>query len=167
MERFHPDGTSRSRPAPAFEPLYRRSHLVRFVVHRILGYDSKFMRAWGEPQRVAWAAQLSLLEVIDRYRALAGEHGFGFRVLVHPTSRDIECHQLPFFKPFFGLLRDRAVDHWDLTPGFTAALGHLELEDYAWPIDRHFKQRGYAVFAEEAEKALLGSGLLTDLVSTR
>ncbi len=167
MERFHPDGTTHSRSGPAFEPLYRRSQLVRFVVHRVLGYDFRFLRGWGRPQKLAWEAQLTILEVIDQFRALGSEHGFAFRVLVHPTTRDVATGSHPFFKRFLALLQDRGIDHWDLTPALGHALAGLEYDQYAWPIDKHFNAFGYSVFAAETEKALLDSGLLPPASSPR
>lgn len=156
-ERFLPDGTSRARPAPWFEPFYRVSHLVRLVVHQ--SYDWRMVRK-ATAAAANRDAEARIVELLERAQALGRREGFTIWVGVHPTPDEVHAHTRPFSQSFFGELRARGIPAADLSPGMETALGDLALTDYSWPVDRHYNARGYGVLAELVERELAEAELL-------
>jgi len=156
-ERFLPDGTSRARPAPWFEPFYRVSHLVRLVVHQ--SYDWRMVRK-ATAAAANRDAEARIVELLERAQALGRREGFTIWVGVHPTPDEVHAHTRPFSQSFFGELRARGIPAADLSPDMETALGDLALTDYSWPVDRHYNARGYGVLAELVERELAEAELL-------
>ncbi|MEZ5312614.1 MAG: GDSL-type esterase/lipase family protein [Thermoanaerobaculia bacterium] len=162
LERFHADGTTHARPAPWFEPLYRRSHLVRLAVHT--RYDWRMM-PYSRTQRLDGEAQGKLVRLFTGARSLGKESGFDLWVGVHPTPDDVLGRKRPFSPAFFRALDESGVPHGDLGPGMEQAFAGLARGDFSWEIDRHYNARGYAVMAELVLGALEESGVLERLVA--
>lgn len=147
MERFHDDGTTRGRPRPRGLGAYRHSHLARWFLHTVAGLDRRTF-TYDLPARVAWDAQLAIVESLQVLADLGERHGFDLLVLVHPVPRMLDRQQLGFFQAFFDTLHERGIEVRDLSQPLIDALAGMRYEEFAWPVDSHFNARGYAVMAE-------------------
>lgn len=160
LERFRSDGTTGGRPRPRSFVFYRDSHLARWSLHAFGGLDRPTV-AFGPPGRKSWEAQSAWVEACAEIAGLRVEQPFEFLVLVHPTPSEIPFRQTAFFQAFFDRLAERGIAAADLTGSMRETLADVEYHDYAWPIDFHYKARGYAVFASAVAELLRASPLLS------
>ena len=159
MERFQPDGHTRSRPAPRFEPLYARSHLVRWITHRLLELDHRFHPIRGV-FRDRLEAQLVLVEALEGMRELAEREGFELWVLLFPTPSQVGDAPPVFYWQFRAALDERGIAWHDLFGALSGRMAELERESYCWPVDLHYTALGYDLFARFSAEALIASDLL-------
>lgn len=114
MERFQADGTTRGRPQPRFEPLYVHSHLVRWALHVLWGYDRE-LNVFGSPGRARLDAQHLLIEACERFAELGRQHDFELLVLVHPLPDMLSKAETLYFRMFYDELAARGIEAHDLT----------------------------------------------------
>jgi lysophospholipase L1-like esterase len=169
-ERFQPDGSTRfTRQSPAWEWIYGISYVTRFVVHRLLGYNSEFLR----PNEIGPAYGLATEQIVDAMRAfvrLAKESGFILVAVAHPTVWDAQQGR---YDDSMGVLLERLtkVDGLTLVDVLSAwkESGVLVKHDppsLYWPVDRHNNALGYALFGEAVANAVLRLGLVPHAVPT-
>ncbi len=154
-ERFRPDGTVAYRPAPAWEPLYGLSHVVRAVVHGPLDYDWGLLRSHERAAAVVRSTDL-LLEGLITFEKLSRERGFALVVVLHPLQWDLEGESWPL-EPLALRLRSetdiRVVNLYEYYKG-PDGIPPDRVSDYYWPIDLHHNTRGYDLFARGLAEAL-------------
>ncbi|MCW3127496.1 MAG: lipolytic protein family [Bacteroidetes bacterium] len=153
MERFRPDGTTVFAKGPWFEPLYKRSHLARMLLHFVLRYDFSLLSPWAHKGRVAEALN-RLTDCADSTRRVCAEHQVKFLVVLHPYIDPYDRYlkrqdQLPAME---GMLRDRGVAVVNLFDDFGKVITEANYATYSWRRDMHYTSRGYALFASFLKK---------------
>lgn len=158
LERFRDDGRTHFKKGPWFEPLYRVSHLVRFLVDPF--YDMAFILRLRRQE--VYAAGLELIRSgLALFQQKAEEDEFEFAVVLHPTPVDLRWNNhYPFGPEYFESLKQVLPNAFDLFAKMAGLIDEGNLETYAWPIDAHFKAEGYGLMAELLEQQLLDAGLL-------
>jgi lysophospholipase L1-like esterase len=150
LHRYDRDGR-RSANAPAIEPLFRASHLVRAIVTKWFGYNNLLLDR-NTMQRRERAAVATICEVIEREAALASKHDFHLAVVAHPSGSELTGARNPFAEIEACLASNAEyVDLFREMVPVAAAGPHR----YAWPVDQHFKPAGYRLFAELVARKLL------------
>jgi lysophospholipase L1-like esterase len=150
FERFKEDGTT-GRAVPKWESWYQRSHVFRFFIHAILNYNENLIpRSEALENRKRF---VSLMKTIcHKMDSLAATHDFEFLVVVHPISIDFrheeyidaEMNELVTFlsKSEFSFVDVR--DEFG-KEGFRT---EEDVEAIYWPVDRHFNEKGYRLYAK-------------------
>lgn len=144
QERFDGDSVH-SRSAPWFHGAYRRSHLVRAVVHGILRFDFALTPPWRQDEVVEEALAASA-DLITRFTQ---DHpDVPLTVVVHPYPFAVSQHVPGHDRlPDLGDRLPDSVRFIDLYPAFGEVLTDANHTDYSWPIDGHFNDAGYDLFA--------------------
>ncbi|MCW5906333.1 MAG: hypothetical protein KIS94_00600 [Chitinophagales bacterium] len=154
FERFKPDNKVEYRTPPWFEPIYARSYLVRVVVHDILKYDSRFLR----PTEAVAMDSLSIknnIAVIDSFRALCSTINCQFGMVFHPMQNEFLEETEYGNAPIISYCRKQQIpyiDNFDCMKN--AGINSKNIHTYYWPIDGHYKVKGYEVMAQCAFELL-------------
>lgn len=146
FERFQPDGTVQYLPAPWFEPLYKRSHLMRMVIHDLLKYDFMLQsRATAEKNTVKSID--ALIACTDSIQELCA--GKTIPVFIfHPVPGEITSGQFHCRKIF-----EHCIQHNYQTLNLfeyyaRQRVNEKNVFDYYWKHDLHHNSSGYRLFAK-------------------
>jgi lysophospholipase L1-like esterase len=150
LDRYDRDGR-RGGNAPAIEPLFRASHLVRAIVIKWFGLNHLLLDKETMQRRERFAVE-TICEVIGREAALAARHDFHLAVVAHPSGSELTGGRNPFAE-IEPCLSSNA-QYIDLFKDMVAAAAG-DPHRYAWPLDEHFKPAGYRLFAELVARSLL------------
>jgi lysophospholipase L1-like esterase len=148
MERFRPDGTCAFKKGPWFEPLYRRSHVVRLFVHFVLRYDYSLL---SQPAHEA-ALKDGIGKISDcaiAAQKLCTERHIKFLTVIHPylTPYDRYVQKQDELAAIGVNLRRKNIPVVDLMGDFSRVINRSNYEEYSWPRDLHYKAKGYELFA--------------------
>lgn len=154
LERFQADGTARGRPAPPGFALFRHSHLARAFFHGVLGLDRTTL-SFVPSRRSDRQALLSIVEACRAIDGLRAEQPFEVLVLVHPIPVLQPLRAQRFGRDFVDHLQGLGIAARDVSPELARELAGLDPEQYAWPIDGHFKAPGYAALGRVVARLLL------------
>jgi len=96
-----------------------------------------------------------MVEAAQRLQALGGHRVL---VVIMPLRYQIYPHAGDTLRlwelDLAGRLRAAGVESYDLRPFLRAAIPEARVDDHFWPLDRHFKPEGYALFAAGVEQRL-------------
>jgi lysophospholipase L1-like esterase len=147
FERFQSDSTTVSRPAPPIEPLYARSHVARMLCREFLGYSEILIRNDQMPVQMD-EATINLAACIDSAFALCAQRNIRFLLVSHLIPAEI-C---PGGRPIREIERMRKFHFefpWiELNADLCQKLQPLPCDDWRWPVDGHFKAKGYEVMSQ-------------------
>ncbi len=164
MERFHEDGRMRGPHPPAIEGLFARSHLARFFLIKVLGYDWRLLSP-SDQDETNTNAQIMIAELAREFEALGDKHGFEFMLIFHPLKHEV----VPDAPPIYPHAKRRLdelnaatskndIVYGDVTPAMRAAFGEPfnfhRMDDLYWPVDNHYTGEGYEVVARAVESFL-------------
>lgn len=148
-ERFLPDGRVAFRKGPDWEPLYRYSYLVRFVLHAILRYDFSLLSPGDYAQRSQQAIQeicrqATTLDAFCRLRHIR------FALIIHPyvDPYDAFIQRQDILLTAIPTLQQQGISVVNLFPVFRQKINKTNYKQYAWPVDKHFTAQGYSFFAQ-------------------
>jgi len=154
FERFLPEGGVAFRDPPAMERVFASSHLLRGMLMHHFGYDHYVLRPAEREARDEEALGL-MVEAAQRLQALGGHRVL---VVIMPLRYQIYPHAGDTLRlwelDLAGRLRAAGVESYDLRPFLRAAIPEARVDDHFWPLDRHFKPEGYALFAAGVEQRL-------------
>lgn len=159
FERFQPDGTTRSRPSPSIETIYKYSHLARSILHVFYGYNSLLItqNTYEILQRQATDA---IVACLDSAWIVCQKYDVSFAVVTHPVPdelcdtmrdnpNDIESLTPLLANAEYPFIETKSLLNHELTP--------LPCSHYSWPIDGHFNEVGYKKLADEVSDKLIHS----------
>lgn len=162
FERFAPDGGLRFNPRPTVEKLYRWSHLHRFVMMRLFGYDWFGLSPERQVERRARALE-DLVAATDALQDLADRSDFELLVVLHPMHFELVMRSYNFD---VGLLMEhmssRRIRFVDLMDFFAARVRKEEVASLYWALDGHHNAAGYRLLAEGLEERIRDLGLLEE-----
>lgn len=150
FERFKPDGTT-GNPGPSWEVYYAKSHLVRLVVHGLLRYNRDLIKN-SEAEKNREDFLPTMHEVFTRLDSLSEERKFECLVVLHPLSDDFDRDSYLDYEidSLRTILNDLDMECLDLRDRFVKE-GYKtskDVEHLFWPIDKHFNQTGYDLYAD-------------------
>lgn len=168
FERFKDDGTT-GRPAPKWEPFYQYSHVVRFVVHVLLGFHEDLItRSEATKNRKRF---IRIMETINtKIDSLSRQNGFEYLLVVHPIGYDFQSNRYAYdeLNELVELLDNSQSPFLDIRKCL-AKDGYLTKEDVEpiyWPIDKHFNMKGYELYAKYVASKIESEFLKTDSLNT-
>lgn len=149
MNRFDANGNFHMKPTPSLEYPFGSSFLVRFFMLHYLGYNWQVItnEQQKEEERASFA---SIIQAINEYQTLSKVHQFKFILVLQPLHYEL------FDKNIFEQMPiDTAIHKIDLYPVFRQKIvvDKEPVSDYYWPVDGHFKSKGYEVIADQIYKA--------------
>ncbi|MDB4655856.1 SGNH/GDSL hydrolase family protein [Flavobacteriales bacterium] len=150
FERFRTDGTS-GRDAPWWEWIYQLNHLTRLVAHNGFKLNHYLVSPSEDEEGRSRFVEL-IGDVVAKLNVLAQENNFDLLIVVHPTIHDFESEGYldPEMGQFIAELKSSENQLIDLRHCFAKidVTDKLVAQKYYWPIDRHFNQLGYNVYAD-------------------
>ena len=163
MERFKEDGTTLFRKGPWFKGPYRNFHLVRFVSHTLLDHNNELLPR-EKAAEMTREAKRSILDCLDLFHRLSLERRFELLVVIHPIPSELQYDFYEFDDGFLDALRRKPVRSVDLYDALKEKIDAGNIYEYSWPVNRHFNDKGYALFAGEVVKALMKDGWFEEIV---
>lgn len=160
LERFRPDGSTRGRPAPSGFALFRRSHLARALFYGVLGLDRTTL-SFDPALPAQRRALLSIVEACRAIDDLRATQAFRLLVLVHPMPVRRKLEAPGFGHDFIDHLQGLGIATRDVSPELERELAGVDAQQYAWPLDGHFKAPGYAALGRVVARLLLEDRDLT------
>jgi lysophospholipase L1-like esterase len=165
LERFRPDGSTQFvRKAPRWEPLYASSHVVRLIVHEVLGYNWLLIKEteMESPTRIA---SEQILSVFAAFRELADKHGFDLLVVLHPASRhDVINHEYGNGLDLVAsqLKQNESIESIDLLDYYrrTGTINKENVGEFFWTVDGHHNADGYRAMGDAIAETALSSEAL-------
>ena len=147
-KRFRANGQVVFNSSPAWEPLYQWSYFFRFMIHTIFRYDFSLL----SPQEYAIRSEEAVREIIHQAYSLhqfCKEKNTGFTVVIHPylDPYDAFLRQQDILGKVDSGLRNQGVQIINLFSPFRDKVNKTNYKQYAWPVDKHYNSRGYAMFA--------------------
>lgn len=155
FERFHKDGSIHYRNAPWFEPLYAHSLFARVFIHDVLQYDFNFIPKDQYNTETAKALQRMAL-AIDWVQLLCRQQQIPFGMVFHPFHGDFEYPETYLMKDLVKHCNQNHIPNVDALPYMqTKGINNNNWASIYWPMDGHFKPKGYALLANCTYTVLL------------
>ncbi len=164
FERFQKDGSVKFRSGPQWEWMYEYSHIIRFVVNKILNYDLQFQSP--KQQIIAEeTAIIKLLKCIDTYKKLAQEKHFELLIVLHPWLWEWQSEKSKFINRFKDYCFNNNLQCLDLMEYYIniEKIKGENAQEYYWKQDCHNNSKGYEIFARGVEWKLKEIGVLDSL----
>ncbi len=148
MERFLPNGNTRYKKGPWFEPMYAKSYFIRFVAHFLLGYNGRLIKRnkMGEEER---KSKENLIQAIEYLRDAAENNQSKFLLIVHPTADECAANVYRFDEEFFLQLNKKNIDYADIYNSIHETIDASNYLYYSWEKDMHYNGRGYELMANK------------------
>jgi len=158
-ERFIENNTVKFNTAPWFEPVFGMSYLVRLFFVKILNLDWMFLTSIERINETELAIS-KIGQCIDDLQMLGDENGFKTVMIIQPVSEDLEINVKgkSNIKNVFPV--NSSVLTLDMINFFKSNNVGCDIDDFFWPIDRHFTKKGNLLFAFGVEEYLMKSGVL-------
>lgn len=148
FERFKPDGTTQYKAAPWFEPYYKRFFIVRLWLHLVLRYDFSLL----PPEKLEVETQSALISIADcilKTDSLCQANDITFLLVLHPylnpldpfIARQNEIQKIEALLP-------ESIRTINLFAPMLNKTDKSNYKQFAYPIDMHFKPKGYQWFAQ-------------------
>ncbi len=157
FERFNPDGTTGSGRV-SWEWIYASNHIVRGVMHVLLGYNHYLVPVKEMEARKSLFVE-NVLDITERMSRLSVNKDFRVLYVIHPLLADFMVQD--YGEPKMLALRDsltqRGLSFLDLRAVFeNKNISNFdEAQPFYWPIDQHFNQRGYDFFCMAVRDEIL------------
>lgn len=160
FERFKPNNKLEYRKPPWFEPLYAKSYLIRVVVHDILNYDSRFLRPSDAEMMDSLAVQ-NVIAVIDSFRHLCNTIDCALGMVFHPMQYEFLEPDAYRISPIIAYCRAKNIPYIDnFNCMKDAGVTNENIHAYYWPIDGHYKAKGYELMAKCAFELIIRNQLI-------
>lgn len=143
MERYRTDGTIVFRESSWWYGAYRYSYIVRHLSRGVFKL-TPHLHTHKQHQALANQGYAALAGVCQKFDSLARANNFGFAMVLHPLPHELQKGRAEF--DGFETLEGCSQHSLNLFPYFRAHLPHIS-QEYYWPIDGHFKAKGYTVLA--------------------
>jgi len=148
FERFKKNGTVQYHQAPAIEPYYKHSHLLRAFVHFVLGYDFTLIKKTVLLQRYQ-NATTEIFEAIKQMNSLCKAHNIQFAVVLQPYPfsyvKDVPGYE--YVDSLAVKLRQTNIQYINTYRAFDSVINKNNYLEYSWEKDGHFNSKGYSLFA--------------------
>ncbi len=146
-ERFTKDGSTIGRKAPFNEWLYGHSHLYRFYLHRILGYDLMTFAAPKDKRSEESHALEIITNKLFEFKALAEASNSNLLVVFHPSHGELTYGHFGL-APVFEAVSSQMNTINVLALFHNKGIGPQDVSRLYWPIDHHHTALGYMFLAE-------------------
>ena len=145
MERFQKDGTTVTRNGPWWQGLYAWSHTVRMVA-TAKGYGETFISK-KEERALQDTAVNRIYDCLQMTRQLCAEQGIYYISVLQPyPDAFVGDGSAPINQIHTN--RERPPIHLEsLLPVFAPYLKNDGWKQYTWPINKHFNEKGYELYA--------------------
>ncbi len=161
-ERFLNDSAVIYKPKPKLDYLFSKSHLFRFIIMKIYGYNWFLIGPQERPGRLK-EAKNNLAFVMDDFITLTSENSIDFAVIFHPFKKDIlggkYCRNFDFIK---SELVKNNIKFYDLLEFYQGKIDADNIYEYYWKEDGHLTPKGNVMFAEGIENFILNSHYLPE-----
>ncbi len=132
----------------------RWSHLARGVCFGLFGFSTDFYSP-SEKYRFELELFSKFQGLLEKFKELGKENAFQFVPVLFPLLTDHRDVQWPYY-----LERGFSDNHQlNLFP-FFENMSLVEKQSHYWPLDTHFNEKGYRVFAEQVAQFLIKSQLV-------
>lgn len=149
-ERFVANQTLKYRQAPWIETPYKYSYVVRAIVHGICRMDFSLL----SPKEL----QILKIEAVTAYTNLFSSlaQKYSIQVVLMPYPRQFAKNNTSLdavinYESILALgeaLETNGVQVFDLNPSVSNVLNESNYTEYSWPIDGHYKAKGYDLLAQ-------------------
>lgn len=154
--RFKPNGTAVYNKGPWFEPYYKNFYIVRFVLHKILGYTmgNLFLTKHEFYDEYAPRAVQEISSAVDSFSVLAKQNHFKLLVILQPIASDVayKSEYNSFLKNLnsdFGIvLKNRGIMAINLFEPMKEKINRDNMDQYSYRNDSHYKPAGYDLFTQ-------------------
>lgn len=148
FERFKADGTTQYKSAPWFEPYYKHCLVLRFFLHFVLQYNSIFL----SPSKIKQESSLAIKSIANcviKTDSFCKSNHSDFILVIHPFLNPLypNIERRKELENMLALLPD-SIKKINV---FEPMLKHVDksnYKQYAYPIDMHFKPKGYLWFSQ-------------------
>ncbi len=158
-ERFLDDGHVRFAKPPRDEWLFARSHLYRFIVMNLLGYDWFGLSASEQIAKREQAVD-ELGVIAEKFKALAARNDFSLLVILQPANQHEAVEQKYSFDAdkLKSRLKQNQIDYVDQMQAFAdkARMGMGEMLRFYWERNMHNTAAGYRILAENLADYIVG-----------
>ena len=160
-ERFK-ENMTKFKDGPWYEPIYAKSHVVRFITHAILRKSFLFLSPKEERLENAKANKI-ISESMSRMTTFCNDKSIKVKFIIHPYPGVIKGLQKKQ-KVNFKLNIEEYATHingsiYNLNEYLIDTLIQLPYTTYAWPINGHFNDKGYKIMAESIYEQITLEGL--------
>ena len=161
FERFKKNGVVTYRQAPWFEPFYAHSLLFRMLIHDIFNYDYSFIKQ-GDYEREIEKAQNNLSSAIDSFQITCNANHLRFGVIFHPLYPDFQHPELYKMTPLIAHCNEKNISFINAFDCLYANnINEKNWQTIYWPVDGHFKSKGYNYLAMYGYEFLKRQNLLS------
>lgn len=150
FERFKSDGTT-GLPTPRWEYFYKVSHVIRLLVHNVFGYNHDLLKQkYFDANKARFNGIIN--EVFMKLKNFSVEHGFKSIVVIQPLVYDFqsEIYKDDEMNAALHYLDSAGFSYLDLKGCISGEMNlkSKEASNLYWPVDGHFNQEGYDLFAD-------------------
>jgi len=150
FERFKSDGTT-GLPTPGWEYFYKASHVIRLLVHNVFGYNHDLLKQRDFDANKARFNGI-IQEVFVKLKKLSAEHDFKSIVVIQPLVYDFQSdiYEDDQMNAALHYLDSSGFNYLDLKDCISEEMNlkSKEVSNLYWPVDGHFNQDGYNLFAD-------------------
>jgi lysophospholipase L1-like esterase len=150
FERFKENGETEFRKPPFFEFFYAKSYVVRSIVHDFFDYGFDFIKN-SEREKKEDEALLEIARAIDKIDVFCERKEIKLLVVLHPFYYEILKKEKYIIGRLSKHLDSMKIDYIDTSVKFGNLIGSntTNFVEYYWPLDGHFKGKGYEELAKE------------------
>lgn len=157
LERYGPDSSVTYNEAPWWEPIYKSSMVLRLFMKGVLGYNHLMLSPSGQAEKNAEATE-KLIRVLELWGQLCHDNNCRFAVAMHPMEYEMLTHK-------YAMASEKLSRYLQAQDGFPyidmlkemhkrADINENNIREWYWEIDRHFKPKGYRLFARSLTEEL-------------
>ena len=165
MDRFDGKGQLKNDRGPSYEWLWQYSFLFRLIMIELMDCDSGLLITSEEYKRRGKEVMQIMDKTIMQYQELAKEHKARLLVVLQPHMYQLKSeNSRRDFAPFVKKMKDKGIPAMDLYPFFRNKIAPNDekaLREYYWPMDRHFKAKGYSLMASGILEEMARRGYVT------
>lgn len=149
LERFKPDGSLVVPQNPWWEPFYAESHLLRFYLHYILGYDHNFI-TYDEFEKSKSIYADKLKDVFSLFAKTCAENKIRPVIVMIPIRDELRQKQ---YLDYLDSVRVRITALPSVTLvdvlkyELSLPVGEADAQKIYWKEDNHMNSEGYKIMA--------------------
>ena len=153
LERFKINEYTKFKEGPKIEKLYAKSHVVRFIVHKILN-RTPLLLSMKDYERAIETANREINQSMLRIKRFCDDRNIEVRFVLHPfpaaaLQKDRHFNlDTDYFQVVYKN-KDEAGLVYNLNDELLDTLQNLPYKSYAWPVNGHFNDVGYQIMAQK------------------
>ncbi len=139
-----------ARKKPFFEPLFHYSHLARFIIIKILGYEWTLLNKNDNIKMLTNGVE-EYLKLFIYINEMCETKGVDFLLIIQPHPDDIlfPDGMYKYLVSVKANLFKNKIKFIDLLPPLAEVINNNNIYHYSWKTDGHYNSSGYQILGEK------------------